>query len=241
MQLTLSECMLKLTFKVFGEAGAAELRRLTLTGFLPASPVIVPRNNNNFQLDFLLLSPQSAWFVKRRPGGGRGTANPENGQSLGRRRLNLTLLTVGRLREPSLARLCEDYAARISRYGHDLRVEEIKEEPGGRESALIVQREAERLRARLPKGAYTVALDPAGEEIDSPGLAKRLDRLGLQGISRIAFLVGGPLGLEQSLAASCDWRLSLSRLTFTHEMARMILLEQLYRACTIQRGEPYHK
>ncbi len=155
--------------------------------------------------------------------------------------MNITLLTVGKLREPALRELCQDYLGRICRYGNRVEVVEVREEPGRLGPALVMSREAERLRARVPEGACRIALDRAGEESDSPGLAGWLERLAGQGGHRAAFIIGGAFGLERSLVESCDRVLCLSRLTFPHELARLVLLEQLYRACTIQRGEPYHK
>jgi len=93
----------------------------------------------------------------------------------------------------------------------------------------------------LPEGAFTVALDLTGDELDSPALAAFLGRMQDQGLKELVFLVGGHLGLKPELVKSCRRVFSLSKLTFTHEMARLILLEQLYRANTILRGEPYHK
>jgi 23S rRNA (pseudouridine1915-N3)-methyltransferase len=155
--------------------------------------------------------------------------------------MNILILAVGRLREEPLARLCEDYALRIRRGGHQLTVEEVREEPGYREPADILSREAGRLRSRLPEETYAIALDSGGKEYDSVAFAGRLEALGRQGINKISFLVGGHLGLERRLIEQCKEAISLSRLTFPHQLARLILLEQLYRANTILRGEPYHK
>jgi len=155
--------------------------------------------------------------------------------------VNILVLAVGRMRDSALAALCEDYAVRIRRYGHSLSIEEVREEPGGKPAARILGKEAERLRSRLPGDAYSVALDRAGEACDSPGLACRLNNLAEQGVKRVVFLVGGHLGLDPALVSNCDWTLSLSPMTFPHELARLVLLEQIYRANTILRGEPYHK
>jgi len=155
--------------------------------------------------------------------------------------VNILVLAVGRMRDSALAGLCEDYAVKIRRYGHQLSMEEVKEEPGHRPAAQILSKEAARLKARLPSDAYSVALDRAGEACDSPALASRLENLTAKAVKKVAFIVGGHLGLDPALLSSCDWALSLSPMTFTHEMARMLLLEQLYRANAIQRGEPYHK
>ena len=155
--------------------------------------------------------------------------------------MNIIVLAIGRMRNPALAALCEDYAVRIRRYGHSLSIEEVREESGGKQAARILRKEAERLKSRLPEGAYSVALDRAGEACDSPGLACRLNNLAEQAVKRVVFLVGGHLGLDPALVSSCDWTLSLSPMTFPHELARLVLLEQIYRANTILRGEHYHK
>jgi len=148
---------------------------------------------------------------------------------------------VGRIRDPHLAALCADYQGRIVRYGHRLELVEVKEEPGSRPADLVIGRESERLAAKITAGAWTVALDLGGEQYSSPQFASRLGSLADQGINRVCFVIGGALGLSAALAESCRWKLSLSRMTLTHEMARLVLLEQLYRANTILRGEPYHK
>ncbi len=155
--------------------------------------------------------------------------------------MNITILTVGKIREKPVAALCEEYAGRIRKYGHTLSIEEVKEEPGDRPYHKIFAKEAERLRSRIPQGAYSIAMDISGETCSSTAFAERIGDLMMQGANKVVFIIGGPLGLERKLIASCRWVFSLSELTFTHEMARLILLEQLYRANTILRGEPYHK
>ncbi|MFC1537591.1 23S rRNA (pseudouridine(1915)-N(3))-methyltransferase RlmH [Gemmatimonadota bacterium] len=157
------------------------------------------------------------------------------------KRVKIVILTVGRIRDSALAGLCTEYAERIQRYGHSLNIEEVKEEPGSREKAYILKKEADRLRSRLGSNAYSVALDLSGRSCDSHGLARRFEDLSRQGVKKVVFIVGGHLGLDPDLVSSCDWVLSLSPMTFPHELARLILLEQLYRANTIIRGEPYHK
>lgn len=155
--------------------------------------------------------------------------------------MNIKILAVGRIREKPLVALCEEYADRIRKYGHTLSIEEVKDEPGGGQPARILAREAERLRSRIPQGACSIAVDISGESCSSKALAEKIGALMMQGTKQVVFLIGGPLGLERELVASCRWVFSLSQLTFTHEMARLIMLEQLYRANTILRGEPYHK
>ena len=155
--------------------------------------------------------------------------------------MNITILTIGKIREKPVAALCEEYAGRIRKYGHTLSIEEVKEEPGDRPYDKILAKEAERLRSRIPQDAYSIAMDISGETCSSTAFAERIGDLMMQGANKVVFIIGGPLGLERKLIASCRWVFSLSELTFTHEMARLILLEQIYRANTILRGEPYHK
>ena len=155
--------------------------------------------------------------------------------------LNITILTVGRIREKPIAALCEEYTGRIRKYGHRVSIVEIKDEPGDGQPARILAGEAGRLRSHIPRDAYSIALDVSGETFSSNALAEKLGDLMMQGSNEVVFLIGGPLGLDRDLVAGCRWVFSLSSLTFTHEMSRLILLEQLYRANTILRGEPYHK
>jgi 23S rRNA (pseudouridine1915-N3)-methyltransferase len=155
--------------------------------------------------------------------------------------MEIDLICVGRVREEHLAKLCDDYRQRIVRYGHRLEVVEVKEEPGSRPDDHVIARESERLAAKIPAGAWTVAMDLKGEMLPSRKFAAKLSSLADSGVRRISFIIGGALGLSDELVNSCRQRLSLSRMTLTHEMARMVLLEQLYRANTILRGEPYHK
>ncbi len=155
--------------------------------------------------------------------------------------MEITLVCVGKIKERHLGALCEDYAGRIERYGHKVRVLEVKDEPGGRPDKLVVERESERIAAKIPAGAWAVALDLRGEMLTSGKFASRIDQWVGEGVRSVCFIVGGHLGLGSALLDSCRQRLALSRMTLTHEMARMVLLEQLYRANTIIRGEPYHK
>ncbi len=155
--------------------------------------------------------------------------------------MEISLVCVGKVRDSRMGALCEDYAGRLEHYGHKLRVIEVKDEPGGRDGEQVVERESERLAAKIPAGAWTVALDLRGEMLSSRQFASRMGQWDSQGIKSVCFIVGGHLGLSEALLGSSRQRLSLSRMTLTHEMARMVLLEQLYRANTINRGEPYHK
>jgi len=150
--------------------------------------------------------------------------------------MRIALLTVGKCRQACFMAGIADYTSRIDRYAK-LDFKAIREERVGRsvKPEEIRQKEANRLLEAVPKGAYTVALDPKGE------MSNRISKLGLEGKSLMAFFIGGALGLSSQVVNAANWKLSLSRMTFPHEMAQLILLEQLYRAFTIQRGEKYHK
>lgn len=136
----------------------------------------------------------------------------------------------------------EDYERRAGRYWN-LEVVEVREERGGRgrAPAAIREEEAARLLERVPAGFEIVALTRDGTAWTSVELAHHLERLAIESRPGIAFLIGGALGLGESALARAQRRLSLSSFTLPHELARLILTEQIYRAGTIIRGEPYHK
>lgn len=151
-----------------------------------------------------------------------------------------TIVAVGRLRGWT-ADGAEDYLKRLRRY-YAVEVIEIPEEDLNRATlAEVLAAEAERLLKRLPVGAYTIALDrERGKKGSSEDLAERLDRIGLSGKSHVAFVVGGPLGLSRAVLDRADALISFGPITLPHALARVVLLEQLYRAAKIERGEKYH-
>ncbi len=138
--------------------------------------------------------------------------------------MRLTVIAVGRLREPALRTLADGYLARIRRY---VRCDEIElRNPSG-------------VARALPAGGTVVALEVDGEELTSTALAQRVDRWSRVDKGELTFLLGGADGLPDSARGLAHYRLSLSRMTLPHRLARVLLYEQLYRACTILRGEPY--
>lgn len=136
---------------------------------------------------------------------------------------------------------CRDYLKRLRRY-FPVEVIEVPEEDLNRRSPEeVLSAEATRLLKRLPTGAYVVALDrEKGEPISSERLARRLDSLGISGQSHVAFVLGGPLGLSPEVLRRADTLSSFGPITLPHALARVVLLEQLYRAAKINRGEKYH-
>ncbi len=152
--------------------------------------------------------------------------------------MTLLILAVGRLRA-AYREACDDYLRRLGRYA---KVGEAEVREASRAPNVAAQREeeAERLRARLPAGGTVVALAREGSLWTSEELARRMD--GWRVAARpLTFVIGGSRGLAPSLLGAAGVRWSLGPLTLPHELARVVLVEQLYRAFTILRGEPYHK
>lgn len=155
--------------------------------------------------------------------------------------MKIWLLAVGR---PSvlLADAVAEYELRAARYWNFESIE-VKEERGrkGLDEEHIRHGESLRLLERVPAGAEVLALTRDGQSWSSADLARYFDKLAMSGKNGAAFLIGGALGLSADAIAQADRQLSLSTMTLTHEMARLLLTEQIYRAGTIMRGEPYHK
>jgi 23S rRNA (pseudouridine1915-N3)-methyltransferase len=155
--------------------------------------------------------------------------------------VKILVVAVGRARGP-LTTALEEFERRTRRY-FPLEVEEVKEEPGvrGRTREQIMTEEGSRLLARVPAGLEVVALHRKGHPWSSERLASHLGEIGLRSGAGAAFLIGGALGLSDEVLARSTHRLSLSAMTLPHDLARVVIMEQLYRAGTILRGEPYHK
>lgn len=158
--------------------------------------------------------------------------------------LRIRILVIGKTRSKFLQAGNAEYLKRLQPYAKaeivTLAAEKIPPNPAAATVAAIKAAEARTLLAAVTPGEYLIALSPEGEELTSGGFAALLDELALRGESRLAFAVGGTLGLDDTVLKAARRVLSLSRLTFTHELVRLILVEQLYRAFKISRGEPYH-
>jgi 23S rRNA (pseudouridine1915-N3)-methyltransferase len=147
---------------------------------------------------------------------------------------------LGKTKEKYLDDAIKDYTARLCRYA-SVELPVLKERHiHGAPDEITQSRQAEELLASCGQNRYKVALDAKGRLMSSEELASKLTAWEEQGAADIAFFIGGHLGLHGTALKSCDFHLALSPLTFTHEMARFLLLEQLYRACTIRAGHRYH-
>jgi 23S rRNA (pseudouridine1915-N3)-methyltransferase len=155
--------------------------------------------------------------------------------------MKMRLVVVGRA-SALFAPLIEEYEKRAVRYW-PLEVIEVREEPARRNASpeAIRAAEAERLMKHVPLGSELIALTRTGDAWSSRRLAAHLDRLAVQGIAGATFLIGGALGLDDAILRAAKLRMRLSTFTLPHDMARLIMAEQLYRAGTIVRNEPYHK
>lgn len=139
------------------------------------------------------------------------------------------------------AEAADDYLSRVRRYTPSELCVVRPERDADRDPAVARRREGERLYEALPKGAVVVALDPLGKSMDSPAFSQFINKQQNAGIRDLAFLIGGPVGLSDEARSGARMLLSLSPLTLPHELALVVLSEQLYRAFTILRGERYHK
>jgi 23S rRNA (pseudouridine1915-N3)-methyltransferase len=152
----------------------------------------------------------------------------------------LRIVAVGRVKLDPIREACEGYAARIGRYD-GLTIDEVKEAGRPeRDAEQARKQEGERLLKALDGSHVVIALTRTGQAVSSEGLAERLGTW--RDTARTAtFVIGGTFGLSTAVLHRADWQMRLSDLTFPHDVARLVLLEQLYRAHTILRGEPYHK
>jgi len=156
--------------------------------------------------------------------------------------VKLGFLWVGRTREPEFSAAIDRYRKRIERHAEV--VVEVAPEAGrraGRRPEDIARAEGRDLQRMLWKRGQHLGLDPAGRAVDSPGMARALEQALNAGGGHVQFVLGGAAGLDPAVRGKMDHLVSLTPLTLTHEMARLLLLEQVYRAFTILRGEPYHK
>jgi 23S rRNA (pseudouridine1915-N3)-methyltransferase len=154
--------------------------------------------------------------------------------------LPVVIIMVGKTREAFVKEGLDFYAKRLRPF-FKLNLKSVREEKERKKLAaeIIKTREGDRLRAQIPPKAYTVALDPRGKEYTTEEFAAWLAKREEDG-RPLVFLIGGHLGLDEATLAAAHEKLALSRLTLTHELARLVLLEQLYRAKTILTGHPYH-
>lgn len=157
----------------------------------------------------------------------------------------IDVLCVGKLKEKYLKDAVMEYSKRLSRYCNlniiEVTDEKAPEEQGEAYDIRVKRLEGERLKKHLKNDAYIITLEINGTEMTSEKFASVIYNAGLRGINRIQFIIGGSLGLSEEIMSSSDIHLSFSKMTFPHQLMRVILLEQIYRGFKINSNEPYHK
>ena len=159
--------------------------------------------------------------------------------------MKITIIAVGKIKEKYFTGAIEEYAKRLSRYCK-LELIEVPDEktPDGASEALelqIKEKEGERILQKIQDNAYVIALAIDGKMLDSEELAEQMERWNVGSISHMVFVIGGSLGLAPMVLKRADYKLSFSKMTFPHQLMRVILLEQIYRSFRIRNHEPYHK
>jgi 23S rRNA (pseudouridine1915-N3)-methyltransferase len=159
--------------------------------------------------------------------------------------VNISIITVGKLKEKYLKQGIEEYLKRLTSYAKveviEVADEKAPEELSDLEMEQVKQKEGERILAKISQDAYVIALAISGKMQSSEELADSLDKLATYGKSKVAFVIGGSLGLSDEVLKRANGQLSFSKMTFPHQLMRLILVEQIYRAFRINRNEPYHK
>lgn len=158
--------------------------------------------------------------------------------------MKISIVAAGKIKEKYLRDGIAEFTKRLKPFTQieflEINEEKMKDNPSPAEKAAVLKAEGERLLKKVPAGSYLIVLDIVGKAISSEELSQKIDTLTLNGHSHITFLIGGAFGLSQEIRNRADERISFSRMTFTHQMIRLLLIEQIYRAFKISRGEKYH-
>lgn len=158
--------------------------------------------------------------------------------------MKITIVCAGKIKEKYLSAGIAEFMKRLRPFAQveikEIHEEKMPDEPSAAKKEQVLGKEGEKLLRLVPAGSYLFVLDVYGKEMPSEKLAEKIDQLGIQGRSNITFLIGGAFGLSKEVRAAADEKLSFSQLTFTHQMVRLLLVEQIYRCFKINRGEKYH-
>ena len=159
--------------------------------------------------------------------------------------MHITVICVGKIKEKFYTDALAEYQKRLSKYCKldivELADEKTKENASAHEVELVKAKEGERILSAIKEDMYVIALAIEGKMLDSVEFSKKLENLGISGSSHVAFVIGGSLGLDKRVLDRADMKLSFSKMTFPHQLMRVILLEQIYRSFRIMKNEPYHK
>ena len=159
--------------------------------------------------------------------------------------MRINIVCVGKIKEKYLKLGIDEFKKRLSKYCK-LEIIELEDEKApenliDKEMLMIKEKEGKKILSKIKDNSYVIALAIDGKNLSSEELAETINKLGVRGISNITFVIGGSLGLSDEVLSRADYKLSFSKMTFPHQLMRLILLEQVYRAYRINNGEPYHK
>lgn len=155
----------------------------------------------------------------------------------------IRILAVGRIKEKSLQGLLEEYSKRLQSY-HKISIEEVADYPTSEqesENEKVRLQEGEKILSRIKEDEYVILLDLNGIQLDSVQFSKKIEEIQTYQSNKIVFIIGGSVGVSDAVKQRANYKLKLSEMTFPHQLARLILLEQIYRSYKIMKNEPYHK
>ena len=159
--------------------------------------------------------------------------------------MRINIICVGKIKEKYLKLGIDEFKKRLSKYCKleiiELEDEKAPENLSDKEMLMIKEKEGKKILSKIKDNSYVIALAIDGKNLSSEELAETINKLGVRGVSNITFVIGGSLGLSDEVLSRADYKLSFSKMTFPHQLMRLILLEQVYRAYGINNGEPYHK
>ena len=158
--------------------------------------------------------------------------------------MKITIACVGKIKEKYLTAGIDEFTKRLTPFCKletvAINEEKMPENPSPAEKEQVLEKETQRLLAIIPENSYVILLDVIGKQLSSPELASKIDALALNGNSHITFVIGGAFGYTDALRKRADFALSFSKMTFTHQMIRLLLIEQIYRAYKISNNQKYH-
>ena len=159
--------------------------------------------------------------------------------------MNISIIAVGKIKEKYIQEGIKEFSKRLSRYC-SLEIIEVDDEKAPenlskKEMDIVKSKEGDKILAKIPQNSFIISLEIKGKELSSEELSKKMEDLMIDGINHITFIIGGSLGLSDEVINRSNYKLSFSKMTFPHQLMRLILLEQIYRGFKIMKNEPYHK
>lgn len=159
--------------------------------------------------------------------------------------MNIKIIAVGKIKEKYIQEGIKEFTKRLSRYCIldiiEIDDEKAPENLSEKEMEIVKKKEGERILSKIPQNSFIISLEIMGKQLSSEELSKKIDDLMVNGVNDICFIIGGSLGLSEEITNKSNFKLSFSKMTFPHQLMRLILLEQTYRGFRIMKGEPYHK